>query len=53
MSTAVSDGSLMVLSDVTHNVGDGYRSENGEEGKEKFWCEYCSYNVESVTKAAI
>ena len=53
MSTTISDGSLAVLSDTTQNAGDGYSSEKGEDGKEKFWCIYCPYNVESATKAAI
>ena len=53
MSTTVSDGSLVVLSVTTKNAGEGYSSKKGEDGKEKYWCNQCLYNVESITKAAI
>ena len=53
MSTAVSDGSLRTISELTQNAGEGYSSEKSRRGKQKYWCNYCPYNIESTTKETI
>jgi len=42
----------METPDTTKNSGERCRVKEGGEGKNKFWCDNCPYNVESSNEAA-
>ena len=53
MPTTKSNGAAAAPQVTIQNTEEGYSSKKGDDGKEKYWCNQCPYNIESVMKAAI